>query len=46
METLRWWLLFIAAVMFSMAGCASKEGWTHPTTSPNPDEPRIVTLAR
>jgi hypothetical protein len=28
MENLRWWLLFIAAVMFSMSGCAS-----HPTST-------------
>jgi hypothetical protein len=46
MANLRWWLLLVAAVMFSMSGCASKEGWSHPTTSPNPDEPLIVTLAR
>jgi hypothetical protein len=35
MESLRWWLLFIAAVMFSMSGCASSQDWAfwraHPT---------------
>jgi hypothetical protein len=46
MANLRWWLLFLAAVMFSMSGCASKEGWSHPTTTPSPDAARTVTLAR
>jgi hypothetical protein len=45
MESLRWWFLLVAAVMFSMAGCAAKEGWTHPTTAPSSDEPKIITLA-
>jgi hypothetical protein len=35
MENLRWWLLLIAAVMFSMSGCASSDDWAywrdHPT---------------
>jgi hypothetical protein len=35
MDNLRWWLLLIAAVMFSMSGCASSREWTtwreHPT---------------
>lgn len=32
MDTLRWWLLLIAATMFSMAGCASNPEWRdHPT---------------
>jgi hypothetical protein len=35
MGNLRWWLLLIAAVMFSMSGCASSRDWTtwqeHPT---------------
>jgi hypothetical protein len=35
MESLRWWLLLIAAVMFSMSGCASAQDWAfwrdHPT---------------
>ena len=35
MENLRWWLLLIAAVMFSMSGCASSQDWAywreHPT---------------
>jgi hypothetical protein len=35
MDSLRWWLLLLAAVMFSMSGCASKEQWdawwSHPT---------------
>lgn len=35
MESLRWWLLLIAAVMFSMSGCASSPDWAfwreHPT---------------
>jgi hypothetical protein len=35
MESLRWWLLLIAAVMFSMSGCASSRDWAfwraHPT---------------
>jgi len=35
MDSLRWWLLLLAAVMFSMSGCASKDEWqtwaSHPT---------------
>jgi cytochrome c biogenesis protein ResB len=35
MDNLRWWLLLIAAVMFSMSGCASARDWStwreHPT---------------
>ena len=35
MANLRWWLLLIAAVMFSMSGCASARDWStwreHPT---------------
>jgi hypothetical protein len=35
MDNLRWWLLLIAAVMFSMSGCASSRDWVywrdHPT---------------
>jgi hypothetical protein len=35
MDSLRWWLLLLAAVMFSMSGCASKQEWnewaSHPT---------------
>jgi hypothetical protein len=35
MENLRWWLLLIAAVMFSMSGCVSARDWAdwveHPT---------------
>jgi hypothetical protein len=35
MENLRWWLLLVAAVMFSMSGCASSQDWVywreHPT---------------
>jgi hypothetical protein len=35
MDNLRWWLLLIAAVMFSMSGCASGRDWAywrdHPT---------------
>jgi len=35
MENLRWWLLLIVAVMFSMSGCASSQDWAywrnHPT---------------
>ena len=35
MESARWWLLLVAAVMFSMSGCASKDQWVewraHPT---------------
>jgi hypothetical protein len=35
MESLRWWLLLIAAVMFSMSGCAASQDWAfwraHPT---------------
>jgi hypothetical protein len=35
MESLRWWLLLVAAVMFSMSGCASPRDWAfwraHPT---------------
>jgi hypothetical protein len=35
MDNLRWWLLLIAAVMFSMSGCASSQEWAywreHPT---------------
>jgi hypothetical protein len=27
MENLRWWLLLIAAVMFSMSGCAFGQEW-------------------
>ncbi|HEU4370753.1 MAG TPA: hypothetical protein VFV05_21230 [Methylomirabilota bacterium] len=27
MESLRWWLLMVAAVMFSMSGCASAPDW-------------------
>jgi hypothetical protein len=45
MANLRWWLLLLAAVMFSMSGCASREGWSHPTTVPDPDEPVILTQA-
>jgi hypothetical protein len=37
MESLRWWLLFIAAVMFSMSGCASSQDWAF-----NGAEPRIT----
>jgi hypothetical protein len=29
MENLRWWLLLIAAVMFSMSGCATPQEWAH-----------------
>lgn len=29
MENLRWWLVLIAAVMFSMSGCASSKDWAH-----------------
>ena len=35
MDNLRWWLLLISAVMFSMSGCASSQDWAywreHPT---------------
>jgi hypothetical protein len=35
MESARWWLLLVAAVMFSMSGCASNDQWAqwraHPT---------------
>ena len=35
MEQLRWWLLLLSAVMFSMSGCASRQDWAawyaHPT---------------
>jgi hypothetical protein len=35
MDNLRWWLVLIAAVMFSMSGCASTQDWAqwreHPT---------------
>jgi hypothetical protein len=35
MDNLRWWLLLIAAVMFSMSGCTSTRDWAswqeHPT---------------
>jgi hypothetical protein len=35
MENLRWWLLLIVAVLFSMSGCASSQDWAywrnHPT---------------
>lgn len=35
MEHLRWWLLLLSAVMFSMSGCASRQEWadwlSHPT---------------
>lgn len=35
MENLRWWLLLVVAVLFSMSGCASSQDWAywreHPT---------------
>jgi hypothetical protein len=35
MDNLRWWLLLIVAVLFSMSGCASSQDWAywreHPT---------------
>ena len=35
MDSLRWWFLLLAAVLFSMSGCASKDEWnawtSHPT---------------
>ena len=38
MESLRWWLLLIAAVMFSMSGCASR-----PTNHASDDEMPLST---
>jgi hypothetical protein len=35
MEVLRWWLLFLVAVMFSMSGCASVEDWATWSTHPS-----------
>ena len=34
MDSLRWWLLLLAAVMFSMSGCASKDQWNEWTSHP------------
>jgi hypothetical protein len=44
MANLRWWLLLLAAVMFSMSGCASKEGWSRPANGLEGEE-KIVTQA-
>ena len=35
MDSLRWWLLLLAAVMFSMSGCASKDQWNAWTAHPS-----------
>jgi hypothetical protein len=46
MDNLRWWLLLIAAVMFSMSGCASARDWStwrqHPTHFAKPSEMTAV----
>ena len=37
MEGLRWWLLLLTAVMFSMAGCATRgQEWSTRTAHPAP----------
>jgi hypothetical protein len=42
MESLRWWFLLIAAVMFSMSGCASLQDWAfwrdHPAHAASDDQ--------
>jgi hypothetical protein len=35
MDSLRWWLLLLAAVMFSMSGCASKDQWNNWASHPS-----------
>ena len=35
MDSLRWWFLLLAAVMFSMSGCASKDQWNAWTAHPS-----------
>jgi hypothetical protein len=35
MDSLRWWLLLLAAVMFSMSGCASKGQWNNWASHPS-----------
>jgi hypothetical protein len=42
MDNLRWWLLLIAAVMFSMSGCASAREWTPGQPSAAVSEDRIA----
>jgi hypothetical protein len=48
MDNLRWWLLLIAAVMFSMSGCASVRDWStwreHPTLFTLTDSRLVGTL--
>jgi hypothetical protein len=35
MDSLRWWLLLLAAVMFSMSGCVSKDQWSNWASHPS-----------
>jgi hypothetical protein len=35
MDSLRWWLLLLAAVMFSMSGCVSKNQWNNWASHPS-----------
>lgn len=35
MDSLRWWFLLLAAVLFSMSGCASKDQWNAWTAHPS-----------
>jgi hypothetical protein len=35
MDSLRWWLLLLAAVMFSMSGCVSKDQWNNWASHPS-----------
>jgi hypothetical protein len=35
MDSLRWWFLLLAAVLFSMSGCASKDQWNAWTSHPS-----------
>jgi hypothetical protein len=35
MDSLRWWLLLLAAVMFSMSGCATKQQWNEWASHPS-----------
>jgi hypothetical protein len=35
MDSLRWWLLLLAAVMFSMSGCASGDQWNNWASHPS-----------
>src|SRR5258705_2506273 len=35
MDNLRWWLLLLAAVLFSMSGCVSKDQWNNWASHPS-----------